>query len=663
MDPKDTKRVYSSMVVKAVDEEKREITGIASTPGTDRMGDIVVPAGAKFNLPIPLLWQHNHDQPIGQVVSAKVTDGGIEIVARLAKIDAPSQLSARLEEAWQSIKAGLVRGLSIGFKPLKYAFLDEGGIEFSEWDWYELSAVTIPANAEASITSIKSFDDELRASSGIKRGHVVRLDLPAGVSAHKSLKSTKSTPKEGNEMTIQEQIKAFQEKRKAAVQAMNDLMTKSVESGSSLDAEQQEEFDGHEAEIKAIDDHLERLQKFEKIQIEKAVPVEGDAGKTTKGASEVRSGVVITASKSNLPKGTGFTRYAIALARAKGNLMQAAEISKAWADTPEVETVLKAAVAAGTTTDSTWAAPLVEYQNLASEFIELLRPQTIIGRIAGLRNVPFNVKMPSQTSGSTVGWVGEGAPKPVSSLAFGTLELGMAKAAGIVVLTDELVRSSNPSAEALVRTDLINSMTEFLDKQFVDPSVAAVTNVSPASITNGVTPVTASGTTADDLRADVKALFAKFVAAKISLSGAHWIMTPTMAMSIGMMQNALGQAEFPGLGATGGTFMGLPVVASENVPANPGAGDPLEGAGDRIILVKPSEILLADDGGVTLDASREASLQMDSAPTNPPVANTVMVSLWQMNMVGIRAERFINWKRRRADAVGYIDSANYGDAA
>jgi len=651
------------MVVKAVDEEKREITGVASTPGTDRMGDVVVPSGAKFKLPIPLLWQHNHDMPIGEVVSAKITEAGIEIVARLAKIDAPSQLAARLEEAWQSIKSGLVRGLSIGFKPLKYAFLDEGGIEFSEWDWFELSAVTIPANAEASITSIKSFDDELRASSGIKRGHVVRLDLPAGVSAHKSLKSTKSTPKEGNEMTIQEQIKAFQEKRKAAVQAMNDLMTKSVESGSSLDAEQQEEFDSHEAEIKAIDDHLERLQKFEKIQIEKAVPVEGDAGKTTKGASEVRSGVVITASKSNLPKGTGFTRYAIALARAKGNLMQAAEISKAWSDTPEVETVLKAAVAAGTTTDSTWAAPLVEYQNLASEFIELLRPQTIIGRIAGLRNVPFNVKMPSQTSGSTVGWVGEGAPKPVSSLAFGTLELGMAKAAGIVVLTDELVRSSNPSAEALVRTDLINSMTEFLDKQFVDPSVAAVTNVSPASITNGVTPVTASGTTADDLRADVKALFAKFVAAKISLSGAHWIMTPTMAMSIGMMQNALGQAEFPGLGATGGTFMGLPVVASENVPANPGSGEPLAGMGDRIILVKPSEILLADDGGVTLDASREASLQMDSAPTNPPVANTVMVSLWQMNMVGIRAERFINWKRRRADAVGYIDSANYGDAA
>ena len=60
-----------------------------------------------------------------------------------------------------------------------------------------------------------------------------------------------------------------------------------------------------------------------------------------------------------------------------------------------------------------------------------------------------------------------------------------------------------------------------------------------------------------------------------------------------------------------------------------------------------------------LDASNQASLQMDSAPTNPPVAATVMVSLWQMNLVGIRAERFINWSKRRAGAVQYIDSANY----
>lgn len=350
----------------------------------------------------------------------------------------------------------------------------------------------------------------------------------------------------------------------------------------------------------------------------------------------------------------------MALARSKGNLMQAAEIAKGWHDsTPEVETVLRAAVAAGTTTDSAWAAPLVQYQTMANEFIELLRPETIIGKINGLRRVPFNVKMPGQTSASSVGWVGEGKPKPVSALAFNTTTLGFSKVAGIVVLTDELVRFSNPSAEALVRSDLTAAIAQFLDKDFVDPGKSASANVSPASITNGVTPVVASGTDASNLRADVQALFKKFVAANVSVAGSVWIMKPTTALTIGMMQNALGQSEFPGVNMNGGTFFGLPVIVSENIPDNAGSGSPVTGDGARIILVKPSEILLADDGGVTLDVSREASLQMDSAPDSPATASTVYTSLWQNNMVAIRAEREINWARRRAEAVGYIDQAKY----
>ncbi len=50
---------------------------------------------------------------------------------------------------------------------------------------------------------------------------------------------------------------------------------------------------------------------------------------------------------------------------------------------------------------------------------------------------------------------------------------------------------------------------------------------------------------------------------------------------------------------------------------------------------------------------------MDSSPTTGAAE---LVSLWQHNMVGIRAERFINWGKRRDGVVQYIDSANYGAA-
>src|SRR5688572_936963 len=48
-------RAWSTLTVKSVDSERREIEGIASTPSVDRVGDIVEPMGAKFTLPMPLL--------------------------------------------------------------------------------------------------------------------------------------------------------------------------------------------------------------------------------------------------------------------------------------------------------------------------------------------------------------------------------------------------------------------------------------------------------------------------------------------------------------------------------------------------------------------------------------------------------------------------------
>jgi HK97 family phage prohead protease len=169
-------RAYSLFQIKAFDDDSRELEGVATTPTPDRMGDIVEPKGAVFKLPIPLLWQHDSGKPIGNVLAAKVTNDGIKVKAKLAKTDEPGTLKDRLDEAWQSLKLGLVRGLSIGFMPLEQAQLkDSYSYRFISWEWHELSAVTIPANAEATIQVVKSLDTQLRAASGQSKG-VVRLD-------------------------------------------------------------------------------------------------------------------------------------------------------------------------------------------------------------------------------------------------------------------------------------------------------------------------------------------------------------------------------------------------------------------------------------------------------------------------------------------------------
>lgn len=177
-------RAYSFIEVKAMNEETREISGIASTPTPDRYQDIVEPKGADYKLPLPLLWQHDSWSPVGHVIKAKPTNSGIEVLMRLAQTDEPGELKDRLDLAWQSVKLKLVAALSIGFTSKEHAYLPEtGGIHFLKWDWLELSLVTIPANAEATITGFKSMgervafikrlDREQRAASGpIIRGPV-----------------------------------------------------------------------------------------------------------------------------------------------------------------------------------------------------------------------------------------------------------------------------------------------------------------------------------------------------------------------------------------------------------------------------------------------------------------------------------------------------------
>ena len=162
-------RAYSVLTVKSLSDDDRVIRGIATTPQPDREGDIVDPLGVTCAAVMPLLWQHQHDKPVGTVSFDKATAAGIAFEARLPHIAEPGPLKYRVDEAWQSVKAGLVTAVSIGFRPLKdgVEMLKEGGLKFLKTEVFELSLVTIPANANAVITAIKSIDQQhLSPASG-----------------------------------------------------------------------------------------------------------------------------------------------------------------------------------------------------------------------------------------------------------------------------------------------------------------------------------------------------------------------------------------------------------------------------------------------------------------------------------------------------------------
>jgi HK97 family phage major capsid protein/HK97 family phage prohead protease len=659
---------YSILNVKAVDEKTRTISGMATTPEVDRQGDIVDPKGAEFAKEIPLLWQHDALQPVGTVRLGKATKDGIPFTATIASVDTPAGLVARLDEAWQSVKSGLVRAVSIGFRALEFSFMeDTGGLKFSRIEIMELSLVTIPANAGATIAAVKSADFIQRAASGA---------TPSGLS-EKKVKPIISKPKEGKTMikSLTDQLKAFREELNTIDGELDGIVEKSAESGETPDAATEE----HEEELKgkraAVLKHISRIQEAQERASKKAEPVTEKAGTDSRVAADTRSREVVVRPAEKLEKGIEFARYAMCQAAAKGNPDMALRLAKTHYGHCErvvralqfqqergqsFENVMKAAVNAGTTLDATWAGPLVDYQNFAGDFVEFLRPQTIIGQfgqgvIPSLNRIPFNVRIAGQTSGGNAYWVGEGAPKPLTHFDFTATELRWYKVATIAVITDELIRFSDPSAERLVRDALAAAVIERMDIDFINPAKAAVANVSPAAITNGATNFASGGSDADSIRCDLKTLWQPFINANNAPRTAVYIMNSATALSLSLMVNPLGQPEFPGITMNGGTLAGIPVIVSDYIPTN-SAGEGI------VVLVNARDIWLADDGQVNIDASREASLQMLDNPTNNSATGTptTMVSMFQTNSMAIKAERFINWARRRSSGVAYLTGVNWG---
>jgi HK97 family phage prohead protease len=165
-------RSYALLEIKSLDDDRRIISGMASTPTPDRMGDIVEPLGIKAAPDIPLFLYHDSTKVVGRVQFGAATSKGVPFTATVPKIAEAGSLRDRIEEAWQMVKYRLITGVSIGFRPLegKVERLKSGGLHFLETEVLELSLVPVPANAEATIESVKSVDLEIRRARARAKG-------------------------------------------------------------------------------------------------------------------------------------------------------------------------------------------------------------------------------------------------------------------------------------------------------------------------------------------------------------------------------------------------------------------------------------------------------------------------------------------------------------
>jgi len=346
-------------------------------------------------------------------------------------------------------------------------------------------------------------------------------------------------------------------------------------------------------------------------------------------------------------KGDSYRALAIAKRAGWGPALFALEAMNAvqWQQPGELR--MKNAIAPGSTSDVNWASAIAPAQNLASEFVTYLNPQTILGQI-GYRAVPFNTKFPRATSATSGAFVAQGAPIPMSKQAFDSLTLPFAKVNALTVVTDELVHSPEYQAAALISADLASSVSSAMDYQFTNPDLAGVADTSPASITHGATQYDSSGLSAANFLADAKKLMNVLNTANVPVRDATWIMTGSVFTHLVTLAATTGQPAFESL-SENGTWLGLGVVVSN---AAVQIGSPSEGL---LILCHAPSIAVALDPGADVFVSNEAALQMDDAPTSNA---TTLTSLWQNNLTAVRVSRYCNWIRRRDAAVACVRNIN-----
>ena len=239
---------------KAFDEgDDLHIAGMASTNGTDRVGDIIeTEAWTKggldnfLNNPV-ILFNHDYNQPIGRAVQLGTNDNGLQLKAKIAK---------SAGHVGELIKEGVLGAFSVGFRVKDAEYMTEtDGYKIKDAELLEVSVVTVPANQAATFSLAKSFDSE-RDYEEFKKSfklndseekHVLNVrETEDKVTVEFEKHSNESMPKDLSQVEAQEKtmsdididaIVAAAVEKTAAAMAMKDAERKAEEQ-AKMEAEQ-----------------------------------------------------------------------------------------------------------------------------------------------------------------------------------------------------------------------------------------------------------------------------------------------------------------------------------------------------------------------------------------------------------------------------------------
>ncbi len=608
---------------------------VLSDATVDRYGDIVDPSGwvlANFRKNPIALFGHSGGFPIGTWSNIRVE--GEKLVGRLNL--AAKGTSARLDEIISLVEQGILRAVSVGFRPLKSEPIDAekpwGAQRYTKQELLETSLVSVPANPAAlAVAKSLNLSQETMALAFGEQADTRQRDMnPTGGNADKPPKAKEKAMK-----TVSQRLEDAQTKLAAREKRHAELIN-----AEELDADA----------IEAVGAEITKLER------------------------EVE---VLTASEAKMAKGVGDRAPAV-VRRPLGfpqkdvkplDLLVRKAVVKSvsiFTETP-IEKVLderypgheataaivKANPGAATTSGSHYVDDLqqISYQG----FIDALDGMSVFPKLRG-GGLSLNLDsagtayVPGVTGGGANGsFFAEGGAIRVGKITTTSQTMTSRKIGVILAFSREAAKRSTPDLEALFRRRILADTAAVIDSALLDnvaqdstrPGGLLYDQVATAAIA-----ATASGYGGGDhvaVMKDFQALLAPFIAANAA-DGITVIMNPAQGLSLDFMVGPDG--------ALGDWFARararFSFVESTHATAN------------RLIAVRTQDFASAV-GGVEFEMSTQASLHMEDSSPNADIGGslTPVRSLYQTDSRGIRMVMDINWKMLRQGMVRWIDGTSW----
>jgi HK97 family phage major capsid protein/HK97 family phage prohead protease len=434
---------------------------------------------------MPLLFNHNWDDPVGMIDKARVEDGRLLVDAHLFE-------SERAKEVGQMLAGGL-RNVSIGYR-LHVVEEDKKSGVFTARDWepFEVSIVTVPADPTVGIGRVSGEELEVR---------MVRASQPPAVTAvHRKETSMKSEAELAAEAEAAEKAKREKEARDKAEREAQEKL----EQRSALELEQgRRRAIENLAKANKITDNIRDAWIQQGYSLEQVsndiLRILEDRGRANPQpasrlgltANEAQRfslsrAIVAAASKDNDWSKAGFElECSRAVAQKLGKVAEnhkfyvPFEALERQALLPQERMMELAMQAAMGRRDLTVAVAgqggfLVGTENIG--FIEMLRNRSVafrmgVRRLSGLQG---NVTIPRQSAAATAAWLAnETTDATESQQTFVQMALSPKNVAAYVEISRQLLLQSSPGAEGIVTDDLAQVVALAADLALLEGSGAA----------------------------------------------------------------------------------------------------------------------------------------------------------------------------------------------